>query len=201
MAGGNRDVVTSRIRPASGPKSQWQIDDETSFPLPVVVVEECVDQDTGQVGWQVQATVDLVDGHPVLTRVDVTCGRGIDVVRARRAFAWSRPLDLVTRTVPRLLKEGIDPFTVDPPVDESVMSAAGPGPINARLSEDFLEGVAREYLQHGRGYSKAMAVEHNVSQRTVVNWVQKARWRGILTRVPGGSYGGHIIPKAERRSN
>jgi len=38
-----------------------------------------------------------------------------------------------------------------------------------------------------------------VSQRTVVSWVEKARRRGILTRVRPGSYGGEIVPRTKRR--
>jgi hypothetical protein len=43
-----------------------------------------------------------------------------------------------------------------------------------------------------------MAAERHVSPRTVVSWIEKARRRGILTRVPQGGYGGEIIPRSRR---
>jgi transposase len=68
------------------------------------------------------------------------------------------------------------------------------------LSDPFLEEIAREYLRIGRGYARAIASERHVSERTVVSWVEKARRRGILTRVPPGSFGGTIVPKSRRRA-
>ena len=73
------------------------------------------------------------------------------------------------------------------------------GPSNEPLGDAFLEDVARQYLAIGRGYARAIAAERHVSQRTVVSWIEKARRRGILTRVPAGSFGGTIVPKARRQ--
>ncbi len=191
--------VAYRIRPVPGRKSQWRIDDDITFILPVLVAYEMVDPVTHEIDWQGHATIDLVEGgHPAVTHMDVRCSRGIDPVHVQRDFRWSTPLQIVTRTVPSLLRRGIDPFTVELSIDRPLVRTEHPGPVNAQLSEDFLEAIAGEYLAHGRGYAKTIAAQHDVSERTVVNWVEKARWRGILSRVKPGSIGGHIIPTDQR---
>ena len=63
------------------------------------------------------------------------------------------------------------------------------------------EQVARDYLAIGRGYATAMSIEHGVSPRTVVSWVEKARQRGILTPVPKGGFGGRVVSKRRRRKH
>lgn len=102
-------------------------------------------------------------------------------------------------TVPILLDRGIDPFAYDLPVDGFPESAALGAKSNEPLTDVFLEAIAREYLARGRGYAAAMAQERHVSPRTVVSWVEKARRRGILTRVPQGGVGGTIVPRTRRR--
>ena len=61
-----------------------------------------------------------------------------------------------------------------------------------RLTDAFLEVIAVRYLRLGRGYAKAIAAERNVSPRTVVSWIEKARERGILTGTSPGSMGGSL---------
>ena len=67
--------------------------------------------------------------------------------------------------------------------------------------ETFLEAIVARYLALGRGYAKAIAVERNVSPRTVVSWIEKARARGILTATTPGSFGGKLAsaPRARAR--
>ena len=199
MADRERLGVTSRIQPAKGRKRPWRIDDDHSFPLPVIVDHLSVDPQTRETQWHIQATIDLVDDEPTLTRMDVRAAAGLDVVRLQREFRWASPLEVVRRSVPIMLQRGIDPFEFDLPVDGFPKSAELSGPVNAPLTDAFLEGIAREYLTVGRGYAAVIAKERQVSARTAVSWVEKARRRGILTRVPQGGFGGRIVPKSKRR--
>lgn len=191
--------MTSRIRPAAGRKRRWRISDEHSFPLPVIVDHMYVDPESGERGWLIEATIDLLDGEPELVRVDVQMPGGLDPYRMQREFRWASPLEVVRDGIPVLLTRGVDPFEYDLPLTGFPEAAALDRPSNEPLSDPFLEGIAREYLARGRGYAREMAAERHVSQRTVVSWVEKARRRGILTRVPAGSYGGQIVPKAKRQ--
>jgi transposase-like protein len=61
-----------------------------------------------------------------------------------------------------------------------------------RLTDEFLEGIVKAYLESGRGYAKKIAVIRGVSERTVVSWIQKARERGILSKTRPGSRGGEL---------
>jgi hypothetical protein len=194
-----RRGVTSRIRPAPGRKRNWRIDDEHWFPLPVIVDHMFVDPEAGKRGWLIGATIDLIDDEPALVRMNAHVPDGIDPYRMQREFRWASPLEVVTQGVPALLERGIDPFDFDLPLNGFPEAAALGKPSNEALSNEFLEQIAREYLAIGRGYTKAIANERHVSQRTVVSWVEKARRRGILTRVPQGGFTGRIVPKSKRR--
>ena len=108
--------VTSRMRPAPGRKRLWRISPEQSFPLPVIVDHMFVDPDTGELGWLIEATIDLVDGDPALVRMNAHVPGGLDPYRMQREFRWASPLELVRDGVPILLERGIDPFDVRPPV-------------------------------------------------------------------------------------
>jgi hypothetical protein len=199
MAVQDRPGVTSRIRPAPGRKRRWRISDNHSFPLPVIVDHMSVDPETGEVGWLIEATIDLVDGEPALVRMNAHVPAGIDPYRMQREFRWASPVDVVRVGVPGLLDRGIDPFDYDLPLTGFPRAAELSRPSNEQLTDAFLEEVARQYLAIGRGYAKQIAAERHVSQRTVVSWVEKARRRGILTRVRPGSYGGEIVPRTRRR--
>jgi len=192
--------VTSRLSAAPGRKHRWRISSEHSFLLPVIVDYQFVDPSTHKLGYRIEATVNLINGTPTLTAMSVVAAEGLDIIRLQREFRWASPLEIVTRSVPRLLERGIDPFTVDLPTAGFPDAADLTTPVNAPLTDEFLESVAREYLVHGRGYAAAIAAERQVSPRTVVSWVEKARRRGILTRVPAGGIGGSIVPANKRRS-
>jgi hypothetical protein len=199
VASDERLGVTSRIRPAPGRKRRWRITSEQSFPLPVVVDHMFVDPESGSTVWRIEATIDLIDGEPALVRMDAHVPGGIDPYRMQREFRWASPLEVVTTGVPGLLARGIDPFAFELPLTGFPEAAELQRPSNEQLSDDFLEEIAREYLEIGRGYTKAIAAERRVSQRTVVSWVEKARRRGILTRVPQGGFGGTLVPKGKRQ--
>lgn len=194
-----RPGVTSRVRPAPGRKRQWRISEELSFPLPVIVDHSSIDPATGERQWVFEATIDLVDGSPALVRMDCRVPGGFDTHRMQREFRWASPVDIVTVAVPQLLARGIDPFDYDLPLTGFPEAANVNGPPNEPLTDDFLESIAQEYLAIGRGYAKTIAQERHVSERTAVSWVEKARRRGILTRVPAGSYGGQVVPRSKRR--
>lgn len=199
MSGGLRLGVTSRISPARGRRKRWQIDASRSFILPVLVDYQYVDPQTRELGYRIEATVDLVEGSPTLTSMSIVATRGLDIVRLQREFRWASPLDVIIRSVPVMLERGLDPFSVDLPTEGFPESADLRAPANAPLSDGFLEEIAREYLIHGRGYARTIAAERQVSPRTVVSWVEKARRRGILTRVPAGGFGGTLVPARKRR--
>lgn len=190
---------TSRISPAPGRKRKWHINDIHSFPLPVIVDHMYVDPETRELGYLVEATVSLIDDEPRLTRVDLRAPGGIDLVRMQREFRWASPLEIVQRSIPIMLERGIDPFSFDLPLSGFPEAAELTGPVNAPLTDEFLEEIAREYLAIGRGYATAIGRERQVTPRTVVSWVEKARRRGILTRVPKGGIGGQIVPRTKRR--
>lgn len=195
----DRPGVTSRLRPAPGRRRTWHISEALSFPLPVIVDHSCIAPDTGEQQWLFEATIDLVDGVPALVRMDARVPGGFDIDLVQREFRWASPLDVVRVTVPQLLERGMDPFAADLPVTGFPDAADMNKRSNRPLGDAFLEDIARQYLEVGRGYAGVIAAERHVSPRTVVSWVEKARHRGILTRVPQGSYGGQIVPEGRRR--
>jgi hypothetical protein len=201
MAARERIGVTSRIRPAPGRKHRWHISKEHSFPLPVIVDHMFISPETGEVGWCIEATIDLIDGAPALVRMNAHAPGGLDPFRMQREFRWASPLEVVARGVPVLLERGVDPFSYDLPLTGFPEAAELRRPSNEQLSDRFLEDIAHQYLAIGRGYARAIAAERHVSERTVVSWVEKARRRGILTRVVPGSYGGQIVPRSRRHSS
>ena len=153
----------------------------------------------GSVVWSFTATVDLRDGEPRLVRVVVEGRGGLDHGRLQREFRWASPLEVVRRAVPALLERGIDPFTYHYPSEGFPEAAELEVDRGWRLTDAFLEEIARRYLDLGRGYARTIAAERAVTPRTAVSWVEKARRRGILSRVKPGSHGGHIIPVDQRR--
>lgn len=184
--------VTSRVRPAPGSRRTWHAGNGIPVELPLIV-DYVVTGDSGSPEMQIEATIDLVNGRPALTSMSLVRARGLDVQALQREFRWHTPLDIVERMVPRLIAEGIDPFTIDLPVTGFPEAASGSRTGRGQLSDAFLRDIAEEYLRLGRGYAKRIALERNVSPRTVVSWVVKARERGILGPAPKpGAYGGEL---------
>jgi len=184
--------VSSRLRPAPGSRRAWNAGNGMHIELPLIV-DYVVTDESGASELQIEATVDVVNGRPAITGMSFVRAQGLDVQGLQREFRWQTPLDIVERMVPRLLAEGIDPFAIDLPVTGFPEVASGSRTGRGHLSDAFLRDIAEEYLRLGRGYAKRLALERNVSPRTVVSWVVKARERGILGPAPKrGAYGGEL---------
>ncbi len=167
--------------------------------MPVVFDLVLHDRSTGTDVFRFDATVDLVDGAPMLVRFVAESAGGLEIARLQREFRWATPVDVVTRLVPAIIVAGGDPFDHDYLVEgfPEVIDAAI-GPPNRALSDEFLEGIAREYLALGRGYAETIALARGVLRRTAVSWIEKDRERGILTAVTPGGHGGEIVPVGRR---
>ena len=191
--------VSSRLHPGQGPKTVWLTDAEVRVELPAILDLIEIDALTHQPVWWVFATVGVHQNTPVVTQLLLGAADGLDVVRLQREFRWHTPLDVVTRIVPRLIALGQDPYSWDYPVT-GYPEASTPARTHGRqLSDEFLEDIALEYLQYGRGYAKQMAAAHQVSESTIASWVHKARTRGILTDTRRGAKGGQWVGKPKRR--
>ncbi len=191
MPAGRPPGISSRLHRAPR-RGTWTAPNGQAIDLPLVLDILDVTADESAVVWRVDATVDLVDGEPRLVAVSLQHPSGIDVHRMRREFRWATPVEVVTRTVPSLMARGIDPFTHDY-ATTGYPDAADPSRAPSReLSPEFLEEVARRYLDLGRGYADELAEEYSVSRRTAISWVEKARQRGILTATTPGAVGGRI---------
>lgn len=166
--------------------------------LPVIVDHVNIDPESGDYLWLIEARIDLVAGKPELVDIRLSGKPCLDTVLLQRFFRWATPIEVVRRTVPSLLEIGVDPFDHDYATDGYPDAADLNKRVTTALSDGFLEEVARQYLEIGRGYARAIATQRGVSERTVVNWVQKARQKGILSPVKKGSRGGRILPKKAR---
>ena len=190
--------VSSRVRRADGATETWIATNGQAVELPVIVDHVNIDPASGECTWIFEARIDLVGPAPALVNMHLEGNPCLDPVRLQRFFRWASPIEIVRRTIPALLAKGIDPFLFEYATDGYPDAAdIERMPTNA-LSVEFLEEVARQYLDIGRGYAGIIAKQRGVSKRTVVSWVQKARRRGILTPVRKGSRGGRILPKAAR---
>lgn len=190
--------ISSRLHRVPGRRQQWTAPNGQVLDLPLMIDLVNLHPADGSVIWEVEATVDLCRGEPRVVRVVVAEPGGLDHVRLQREFRWASPLDLVRRAVPALLARGIDPFKYEFPAEGFPKAAELTTDSAWRLTDDFLEEIARRYLDLGRGYARTIASERSVTPRTAVSWVEKARRRGILSRVPRGSHGGHITPADQR---
>lgn len=190
--------TSSRLSAVKGIRPPWEAPNGQQVDLPVILDLVHVDQSSGATLWKVEARVDLVCNEPRLTEMHVSSSAGLDVVQLQHFFRWATPLDVIMRTVPELLERGIDPFAYEYPVNGYPDAADIGKKPTAPHSDDFLEDVARQYLDIGRGYARQIARQHHVSERTVVSWIEKARKRGILSSVKKGQFGGKIVPRNQR---
>lgn len=197
MLGSRPTGISSRLHAAPGPRSEWASPGEQMVDLPVTLDLVNV-LPGGAVAWTVDATVDLVDNVPHVVSVKLAATRGLDLQVLQRKFRWATPLEVVTRMVPALLADGQDPYSFDYPPNGYPDAAEYPRRSHHQLTDAFLEDVARRYLDLGRGYSTAIAAERDVTPRTAVSWIEKARERGILSAGQAGAHGGRINPKSER---
>jgi len=193
--------TSSRLRYADGPSVPWVADNGVVLALPVVLDLVHKDEESGLVAWWVEATVGVLDTTPVLTSLTVCSPIWLDVEHLQREFRWATPIDVVTRLVPRMIADGRDPFT------ESFPFTGFPDVIRQRdvlarkLTDEFLEDIARQYLVLGRGYARKLACKYSVTPRTATSWVEKARTRGILTRATAGRVGGDLVPRQAREGD
>lgn len=188
--------MTSHLRRASGPRNPWTAEPGVVVDLPVTLDFVIAEQATGVPVSVTRATVDLRGGQPVLVRLTVDTPGGIDIPWTQREFRWAGPVEVVTRMVPALIRAGRDPFAAEYPISD--LPAVTRPAAARKLSAEFLEDIAREYLTLGPGYARKLAGQYQVSPRTVVSWVEKARRRGILSQTRPGSFGGHLSPGGER---
>jgi hypothetical protein len=69
-------------------------------------------------------------------------------------FRWATPIDVVARTVPNLLERGIDPFKHEYASSGYPEDFDSSKKVNARLSDEFLEKIAQQYINVGRDMRK-----------------------------------------------
>lgn len=182
--------MSSRLWRAPGPRTSWVSTDGQTVEFPLLFDLMQVERVGEEPVLRVDATVDVVDGEPVLVSVTVRARTGLDIARLQQFFRWATPLEAITTTVPQLLALGRDPFAHDYAVSGYPDAAEVVRRPHRRLTDGFLEEVAQRYLSIGRGYAKAIAAEYRVSPRTAVSWIEKARARGILAPTTPGSLGG-----------
>lgn len=197
-AAGRRPGLSSRLRPGRGAQATWTAPNGQVIALPVIVDHLNIDPASGEAVWQIEATIDLVEGQPALVDIRLSGSPCLDTVRLQRFFRWATPIEIVRSIVPLLMQRGVDPFEHEFPTDGYPDAGNPERKPSTALSDAFLEEVGRQYLEIGRGYARAIADQRGVAVRTVVSWVQKARRRGILSRVKKGSRGGRIVPRGDR---
>lgn len=189
---------SSRIRRASGRRRRWVAPNGQVVDLPVEVDVIEIDPVERSLRWEVVATVGLHAGEPRLERLVIRGRDGLDPVRLQRTFRWATPVEVVRRTLPVLLERGVDPGTWALPTSGFPRAATLGRRARPGLSDEFLVEIARRYLEIGRGYAHTIAFERGVSARTATSWIEKARARGILSRVRRGSHGGKVSAASTR---
>lgn len=192
-------ALSSRMRRVVGPSTPWRSPQGPVIDMPVVFDLVMTDTRTGSEVWRVEATIDVPDQgqDPVVVQMLLEAGAGLNLERLQREFRWASPLDAVTRLAPQLMRHGRDPYAEEFPVDGYPDNTRDEVVVR-RLTDEFLEDVARQYVIIGRGYSKALAERYQVTPRTVVGWIEKARARGILSSTSSGRAGGEVVARSKR---
>jgi len=184
---GNRPLGhSSRTRRGDGPKSEWIAPNKQPVPLPLIVDNVYIDPTSGVRVWSIEARVDLVGDSPELIEIHLTGDPCLDPIRLQRFFRWATPIEIVRVTVPILLEQGIDPFQHEFATDGYPDAANIHRKPTNRLSDEFLQEIARQYVEVGHGYARTIAQQRGVSRRTVISWVEKARKRGYLAPTKPG---------------
>lgn len=191
--------VSSRLHRGDGAPTAWRSESGVSVDLPLTLDILEMDASSHRLLWWVMAEIGLHNNTPVVTNVAMGAEDGLDLVRLQREFRWYTPLDVVTRIAPRLIARGQDPYTWEFPVTGYPEASIAEHTEGRRLSNEFLEDIAREYLEHGRGYVKEMAAAHQVSPSTIASWVHKARTRGIISDTSRGVKGGAWVKREDRK--
>ena len=183
---------SSRVRKVSGQNRIWTAHNGQQVRLPLIVDHMNIDEDGVQT-WLAEAKIDLVANEPQLISMHLEAKPNLDAVRLQRFFRWASPLEVVRIAIPSLLEEGINPFEYEFPTDGFPDAAQIGRADNSRLSDEFLKGLAREYVEVGRGYARIIAEQRGVSPRTVVSWVEKARKRGFIEPTKPGKRSKRVV--------
>ena len=189
---------SSRVRPGNGTKSKWTAPNGLAFHLPLVIDNINVDPESGVRTWSIEAHVDLVNDQPELTGIQLSGDPCLDPIRLQRFFRWATPLEIVRETIPALMAKGIDPFRHEFATDGYPDAANTDRKPTTRLSDEFLQEIARQYVEVGHGYARAIAQQRGVSRRTVISWVEKARKRGFLAPTTPGRRNRRVISPGRR---
>ena len=174
--------TSSRIEPGVGVQSVWVAPNGASVPLPLIVVLSHVDSASGQETWRFEATVELLDGKPQVTRYDLKNIEGFNPVFMEKMFRWGTPLLIVTSHLPDLISDGVDIWEAEIPFD----ARSNADPETGRLHDDFLMHIVEDYERIGSGYAKELSALYGVAPRTVVSWMEKARKRGLAAPATQG---------------
>ena len=177
-----------KVMPASGKLRKWE-HEGTTVRLPVTALFEF----PGKLS--ITVDIDLVAGEPQMTSMALSSRKGLDAQHLQRDFRWATPLRLVVQYLvarddgtDKLYGKWQRPTAQAPFVEPN------------ELDDDFLEQVARDYLDAGTRYSRVLADKYGVAPRSVIRWIDLARKRGILSRPDQtGRVGGHIVPKRNRK--
>ncbi len=179
---------SSRVRKLEGceRQKQWEAPNGQRVTLPLLVDHVNTDAETGACISCVEAIVDFVEGELGLVEVRLKGHPKLDVDLLQRFFRWNTPIDIVRYLIPSLLINGINPYEYWYPTDGFPDACLIDRKHNARLTDEFLKNIARQYIEIGKGYAEVIADQKGVSERTVVSWIEKARKRGILEPTVSG---------------
>lgn len=177
---------SSRVRKVDGGRREWEAPNGQRVTLPLLVDHVNTDAETGTCISLVEAIVDLVGGDLAVVEVRLKGNPKLDIDFLQRFFRWGTPLDIVRKLIPSLLENGVNPYEHWYPTDGFPDASVIGRKQNARLSDEFLKDIARQYVEIGKGYARVIADQKGVSERTVVSWIEKARKRGILEQTVSG---------------
>lgn len=177
--------ISSRARIGCDTITLWIAPNGCKVPLPIVV-DHLNKSDEGQLVWLIEATIDLVDDLPQLTEVSLKGIPCLDPVILQSTFRWATPVEIVRITIPELLAVNIDPFSYDFSTEGYPDTAKVLKSTSERISDEFLLEIYQQYLEIGAGYAKEIAAQRGVSPRTVVNWIEKGRKRGLIPKTQPG---------------
>lgn len=178
--------TSSKLTRISEANTHWEAPNGLRIELPTELDIAHKNESTNLLEWFVVARIDLVEEAPSLVSIEVKGFPRLDTLYLQKFFRWHTPLDIITHTVPALISKGIDPFDYDYATEGYPDAAFLDRSTNERLSDEFLQEIARLYIGIGRGYASELAGEYGVSPRTVVSWIEKARKRGILPPTKAG---------------
>jgi len=191
---------SSRTRRGDGPKSEWIAPNKQAVPLPLIVDNVYIDPTSGVCVWCIEAKIDLVGDSPELIELHLEGDPCLDPIRLQRFFRWATPIEIARVTVPGLLEQGIDPFQHEFATDGYPDAANIDRKPTTRLSDEFLQEIARQYVEVGHGYARAIAQQRGVSRRTVISWVEKARKRGFLGPTKPGRRNRRVVSAGQRKN-